>query len=626
MPIPASGGGDLLGIVGSNITTAFTNALAAFSTGESSLQALTGAVDSLTIPAIDVGSASSLTPPAAPSAASPPAVPTVTIPRVSVSGVPALEIDFDTLPTGVTNTTVKPPISIPPPPTFLFPDAPVEPSVEIDVTLPSVPDYTIPQVPAFIDISIPEAPSIVIDTFDETAPDVHTLVAPDLTAYEILDREDDITACVDTLIASLCDISANGGNLINTQVETNMWARDFDREEQLSQKAQAEVATDMASKGFGLPNGVLLARLTQARQDGQDKQHTAVRELAIKRADLEQDTFKFVVGQIKDFEQMKYDQWLGITNLSLEQYKYTNQLALDLYNTNVQRVQLEFELYKTAAQVYEVIVKSELAKVEVYRAELEGQKILGELNLQEIQLYSAQIEAVGTIMELYKTELEGVKVELDVEQTKVSIYKTQVDAYTATFSAAQTEADVFKTLLSGELAKVQIYEADVRAYSTEIQAYATEVDAITSKGKLQIAQQESQINAYTANIRAAEVQAQVSALTTRATIDLFMAQKEIYVATESTQTSHYLAMVEVYKADIARINSEGALALQAQIGAAEVTMKGQEAVIGGIAGTAQAAAQLATAAMSAININAGLSGSDNYSVQHIATYEGGSAQ
>jgi hypothetical protein len=107
--------------------------------------------------------------------------------------------------------------------------------------------------------------------------------------------------------------------------------------------------------------------------------------------------------------------------------------------------------------------------VEVYKTELEGQKLIGEINAQTVDIYSEKIKVIAILMSAYETEVKAMVAELEAEKAKLEVNKAQFDVWAK-------KADVAIAKYNGEVeffkseSMVNISSADL--YSRQAEAHA----------------------------------------------------------------------------------------------------------------------------------------------------------
>ena len=84
---------------------------------------------------------------------------------------------------------------------------------------------------------------------------------------------------------------------------------------------------------------------------------------------------------------------------------------------------MELEIYKTYAAAFESRVRAELAKAEIFKTELDGQRLI-EFNLQKVELYKAQLAGINTAVDVYRAELDAVKTQVEADGLQIQNFKS----------------------------------------------------------------------------------------------------------------------------------------------------------------------------------------------------------
>jgi len=299
------------------------------------------------------------------------------------------------------------------------------------ITVPdpvSKPDIETPTLGELLAIVLPEVPTVSFPGISLTPP-VYTITPPiawDFTISDILIMDEPfIQATIDRLTSNI----KNGGTGLSETVETAIFQRDLERNEQQVEDALDKIRAMWAKTGFSLPDGQLAASLSDVQKEYMNKMLDRSREISIKQADLEQtNLFKSMEMSIVLFDKL-VDLLVRYEELSLKVQEDIAKFANEYIELQIKTYMSMIEVYKAKAQTYEVMVRGELAKVEVYKAQIEGQKLIGEVNTQTVQIYSEQIRAATLLIERYKMEIQAMVSLVEVEKAKIEANKTQFDAW-----------------------------------------------------------------------------------------------------------------------------------------------------------------------------------------------------
>ena len=208
----------------------------------------------------------------------------------------------------LTTTNISPPaISIPtidsynidpdlaaampePPDDNVYPDDPAAPPVLSDHPFPDKPTFSYPSVPTLVEIKIPDfvpqeiTPlSAIIPTFAVDVPSLESIPSGGQYVQSSL---------LEALRARLLDNIVNGGTGLSSDVETAIWNRNLEREEQALSDAVDKAAATWAKTGFSLPDGLLGDSIATLHNEFANRRIDRAREIAVKQADLEQTNLK----------------------------------------------------------------------------------------------------------------------------------------------------------------------------------------------------------------------------------------------------------------------------------------------------------------------------------------------
>lgn len=300
----------------------------------------------------------------------------------------------------------------------------------------------------------------------------------------------------DTIKEKLRNNIADGGTMINIQVEADIWARDLERHEQALQDAVDKLTAQWAKLGFSAPDGLLAGSLIAINNEYMNKRLDRSREIAVKQADLEQQgMFKSLELGIS-YEKIILDSMSDFAKRRLEVAKANGDILIEVYKQRVVLYNTNLERFKTDALVYKTHIEALLSKAEVYKAKIAAQQLVTQINESEVKLYVAKLSGIEQQVNVYNAQIKGAALQYEAEKSKVDIYKAQIDAYTAQIDGM-----------------VKSYMGAIEAYKGQVQGAAS-VNDVTVKNsevsaRVAIAQYESSIKMMEAQARISEVSSQV---------------------------------------------------------------------------------------------------------------------
>ena len=486
-------------------------------------------------------------------------------------------------------------------------EIPGRPTV-LSYAAPDRPSITLPTEPVLSSVTIPTPQALDMPTFDESLLDEDLLTPTNTFNF----NEVEYSSALKTAVASglLTEIQ-NGGYGLNANDETLLFDREREREAKAGLSAVEETKKQFASLGFILPPGALVAAVNKATQEMLNKVSSINRELGLKRADLYWDGKKFTYQQAIQLESYLMNLHNSVQERTLNAAKAQIEVVINIFNAEVTRYKAKQERFVALAEVFKTKIQAELAKVEIYKAQMDGAKLEVEVNRSQIALYSERMNAVKVMMEIYKTDVDVFRVLSEVEKIKVDIFRAEVEAYVAEINAKKLEFEAYESSIKGELAKVETYKAQAGAYAAIIDGKKAAIESQKLKLTAYIEKNKGLIEVFTAQV--AEQKANMDAQKT-----YIEAQADVYKADVAAFDAEVGALTEVYKAGAQARELEYRAQLQALTANVEIAklwlekvVKTAELLVETDKTRADLYKGLASSAMSAMNVNAGLSGSYN---------------
>ena len=506
----------------------------------------------------------------------------------------------------------EPPVFNVPDPTVNFPnkpspddpgDVPEAPATDINFTYPDEPVITLPDAPVLEDILLPTAPTLSYPDFTATMPQ-DTLGEPTFN-FQFQEEEYD-SELLAAIQAELIDRIVNGGTGLPVNVEQAIWDRGRDREDQLLIKAVEGVRDEFAKRGHTLPPGEEYNKIADVHLETVSKLASFNREVTIKQAELEQANIQHAITETIKLESNLIDNWNDIMQRKFAVAQYTQEASLNVFNARVALYNTRIQAYNIQATVFNILVSAEIAKIEAYKAELEGQRLITEINRTNVQIYSEQVAALQTQINLYTAQLEGVKTKLDAEKTKIDIYLGEMQGYTAKIAAISEEYKAYKIEVDAETSKVDLYSARVGAYSERIKAYAAEVDAVKSISDIQVAQERIRLDSYLGKLQAFSEEIRAESARVTALADTYRTQVQAYGSQVDAYAKEFDGGLRQFEGALRENEAEVSNQLkQAEINITKAVEE-NKILIESIKAGAQVSADVASAALTAISLSASM--------------------
>lgn len=350
---------------------------------------------------------------------------------------------------------------------------------------PAINDYAMPNSPNVSTPSMGSLFTIALPTFDSQAiTDFNSWVKsslPNISSYPDDLDINNITMTVpqnyfhQTVFLSARDkLNTNivdGGTMLNGTVETDLFDREKERDEQVLQDSIDKITNQWSKLGWDLPDGMLANMMLGVYNDYNNKRLTTSREISIKQAELEHD------GLFKSLEMAIGHEKVYLDNLNnyairlFEQQKQTGVFLIEIFKANATKFNDEINLFKEDVNAYGQYILSKKLEIESYIAKLEAQKVIQSVNESTVNVFKAEVEATKLQWDNFKTQVEAVVAQYDAEKTKLMAYKTSADIYIARIDAEAkrfvSEEEAYKTRTqawtSGVQGKVAAAEAIIRS-------------------------------------------------------------------------------------------------------------------------------------------------------------------
>lgn len=517
---------------------------------------------------------------------------------IDISGLDAdVQIDgFDVAP---------PVLSFGAAPNIVIGTAPVIPQVN-PVAVPDAPTITLPDAPAYLTIATRSFGGV--DLHEDWLTKLQDVPELDLIQPTPLSYQRG-PAYASQMLENLKGVISQrilGGTGLNPAVEQALWDRARDRETQMALANEQDVMRASESLGFALPPGVLAAQLRDARQVYHDKLSTLSRDISIKQAELEQENLKQAIAEGLQLEGQLMDYAMKIEQMAFEAARAAAENSMQLYNAGVERFKALLQGFQTYASTYETIIKAELNKVEVYKAELDGEKIKADINSSMVQQYKAEIEGSMAVVEIYKAQISGAQVLMGLEKSKLEAAGEQVRAFVASINAETAKVEIYKAGISAEATKMEGYKSLTQAYQAKAGAQAEKarvavarIDTITRAKGIEWEGYKARLGAESARIDALGKQSGVLS--------------DAYRAGAAATTAKAEMSAKLWEAQIRQYEAGQNIAISTAKINADIAMTANSARSDSAKAGAQVYAQLAASAYGMINASASNSFSSGFS-------------
>lgn len=483
--------------------------------------------------------------------------------------------------------------------------APLPPQVSTDLTIPEEPEYVLPELPTFEQLQLPAVPDIDIPEFTATLPE---LIEPPFddswtfmpSAYE--------SVLKDELIAAL-DPMLKGKEALPAAIEEAIFNRARSRIEVEGGRARDQAFNEHAIRGWGTPQGPLMGALANIRRETKDNIAQAARDAAIEQYKETLTNLRAAIVQGTALEGVYANIHVEEQRYLLEAARFQRESTIAILNYRLSVYQAKMSGYQIQAQVLRDRIQAELAKVEVYRAQLDGQRLIGEINDQRVRLYATQVQTVNALADFYRSRVEAVRVQADVIRLQFDRYKTEMEGYDIRWKAYATEWQGYSASVDGEGKRADLYRTMLQAYSANVDVWQTKQNFKVELEKLRMGQNSQQLQAWQALLakRASDLEAERARLASVSS--LADSQARLYTAGASVEQSATAATDRSFELGLRKEQAK----VEAQFENVRLMINQMQVFMQQLLSVAdtkvKVGAQLTASSWSAVNYSAGVSAS-----------------
>ena len=483
------------------------------------------------------------------------------------------------------------------------------------IAIPDAPVLTLPLVPTLLGITVPVSPLLAMPTFTAVLPG-----SPLAPAYIFSFAESAYTSTLlEALRAKLTEWVNGAATGLNPLVEQALWDRGRAREAVNAAQKALEAVRAFASRGFAKPPGMLAVELARAQQAGQDANSTLSRDIMVKQAELEQSNRKFAFEQAFKVEAELITYNGQIAQRAFDGAKHAQQVGIDIYRDTVARYGVDVQAYSAQVDQWKQLIQSELTKLEKYRSDLEGQKMIGEMNSRSVDIYRSRVEASRAVIDVFKAQVDSVNAQASINKTQIESYAAQVGAYAESVRAKSAEYEGYATRVKAEVSKADAFKSQAEVYGIQVEGFKSLVDArIASKSmeiKLGVDVPMDLFKTRTEVYRTA-----IAAESGRvgAVADVFGKQVQAYSAQVQGQVGRMGAESEAYRSDVQYQQAAANVRIEVAKSNIATLVQKMGLLIDAAKAGGQVSAQMAASALSSVNLSGSLS--DSASVSQGANY------
>jgi hypothetical protein len=296
--------------------------------------------------------------------------------------------------------------------------------------------------------------------------------------------------------------------------------------------------------------------------------------------------------------------FVAVQGQMLDAARFAMQITIDVFNAEVALKNLELAAYRVDAEVFRDLIQAELAKIELYRAQLEGQRIRGELNQQQVTIYAERVRALLSLVEIYKAQVDGAKAKAEVNLSRTQAFVAQVSAYSERVKAYETEWEAFGKQLEGDVTQYRRYELATEVFGNRVKIWSDTNTNLIDQNRLKLSEKELDIAAYRARLDKVNTVLQAETQRFDALVRFYGQQIEKYRADAAVESIISEGNGRVFQLALQQETQRTTVALEnarLRIAQAEEVAK---ILISKNDTIARVGAQLAAGAMSAMSVSA----------------------
>jgi len=400
----------------------------------------------------------------------------------------------------------------PTPPDFILPTKPGALTLEtIDLpeapTLPPLPPLsTLDDIP---DINIDDDLFAEL-TFDYDLPDVN-LTPPDFAGltHTVSDFDSEVMPQLrDRLLGIMQD-----AYVLPEDFELRQFNHAVEREREITARAVDNLAARFSARGFTLPPGQLFDAERMVRLEAELKERTLSREFWIERRKME---YQALIESLKDlvsYAQLEEDIWKTTETLLLDSKKMLVDVMYRTFALQVESAKLAYIGFEKALAEFTAKREALQANLQIQMAKFERAKLIGDRNklmvdidelrlkqsLRALELFDAEakstglkLEQQGRLIQNHTEQYRAWATEVDAESKKYTVYSTLADIANATARVVESEARAFDSntkaktsqlsaVAANNAARADAVKAEADVYRTEVQSAADEMKAVAEQ-------------------------------------------------------------------------------------------------------------------------------------------------
>jgi hypothetical protein len=488
------------------------------------------------------------------------------------------------------------------------PDTPIipvpsRPTGLIDIDVPLPPDYVMPAAPTLVELQLPDVPTIVLPEFVEDRP---VLIEPPFNMEWTFEPQAYASQLLTDLQGKIRALIQGQEALPPAMVQA-MFERVRSQVDVETTRAIKTVTSEYASRGFSMPQGMMAASIDEIVQTGLNKIADGSRDIAIKQYEESLANLRLALERGAALEGVTTNLHIEEQRLALQAATFLRESALAVVNYRISIFNAEMQAYQIDAQVFKDKLGAALAKIDIFKAQIEAERARGEINDQKVRVYESMLRGVSAMVEFYRGRVEAVKTQASVNQQLIDTYKADVEAYSERWRAHTAEWQGYSAAMEGESKKVDIYGASVKAQSERIGAWSTTQNLKLEAENLRLKQHDQKLDSWKAGLsligsRLESERGRLAAVSARVDAQARMYQADATIEQSATESGNRIFELGLRR-EQAQVDTELKIAdmkIAEARGLVDQMLEIRKTL-------ASVSAQLAASTMSAVSYNASVS-------------------
>ena len=487
-------------------------------------------------------------------------------------------------------------------PNITVPRAPDDPE---PLDMPVAPNTSLPELPTFEQLNLPTLPDIDLPDFTSQLPQ---LVEPPFDDNWTFQPQPYVSQLKDQLFGTI-EMMLQAKAALPEAIEAAIFQKGRSRQEIETGREVDQALAEFAARGWNQPNGILTAQVRDIRQRGQDRIAEFNRDAVVKQFEETLANLRLALAQGAALEGVYINLHVEEQRFALEAARFAREATRAVLQYRLSVFQTRMQGYQIEAQVLRDRIQSELAKIEIFKAQLDGERLRGEINEQRVRLYAEQIRAVNLLADFYRTQVEAVKAKADVQRLVFDRYKVAMDGFDSRWRAYVSEWQGYSAGIEGEGKRADLYRTLVDAQGKRVDAWATGENLKIERERLRTQQFGQQLSAWQALIAKRESDLSAERARLAAVSSLVDAQARLYSASASVEQAASASSDRSFELGLARSRAQ----MEAGTKNADLMLQQAKFLTDQLLSVndtkLKVGAQLTAASWSAVNYSAGVSAS-----------------